>query len=84
MTSRSALPNSRASYSAAISLAFEREIEPRRRRASSLPPNFRLMNTAQRLAMLTYLPTRSLFTRAAKSSGLKSMSSTLAFSLAAM
>jgi hypothetical protein len=39
---------------------------------------------AQRLAMLTYLPTRSLFTRATKSSGLKSTSSTLALSLAAM
>ena len=39
---------------------------------------------AVRLAMFTYLPTRSLLTRATKSSGLNSMSSTFAFSLAAM
>ena len=39
---------------------------------------------AARLAMLTYLPIRSLFTRATKSSGLKSRSSTFEFSLAPM
>jgi hypothetical protein len=42
------------------------------------------MKFAARLAMLTYLPMRSLLTRAMKSSGLKSMSSTFALSLAAM
>jgi len=38
----------------------------------------------QRLAMFTNLPTKSLFTRERKSSWLKSRSSTLAFSLAAI
>ena len=43
----------------------------------SWPPKRLSMKPAARLAMLTYLPTRSLLTRATKSSGLKSMSSTL-------
>jgi hypothetical protein len=48
------------------------------------PSNRRARKLAARLAMLTYLPTRSLLTRCRKSSGLKSMSSTRALSLAAM
>ena len=52
--------------------------------AASLPPKCLCKKLAARLAMFTSLPTRSLFTRATKSSGLKSMSSTLALSLAAM
>jgi len=42
------------------------------------------MKFAARLAMFTYLPTRSLLIRAMKSSGLNSMSSTCELSLAAM
>jgi len=42
------------------------------------------MKLAARLAMLTYFPIKSLLTRAIKSSGLKSRSSTRALSLAAM
>jgi putative hemolysin len=49
-----------------------------------LVPKRLAMKPAARLAMLTYLPTRSLLTRAMKSSGLNSMSSTRPFSLAAM
>ena len=52
--------------------------------AASLPSNRLPMNPAHRLAMFTYLPIRSEFTRATKSSGLKSTSSTAAFSFAAM
>ena len=84
MISRSALPNSRSSYSArdrrraaarsasssVAAVAAERRPPACRRSACSRKP-------AARLAMLTYLPTRSLLTRATKSSGLKSMSSTL-------
>jgi hypothetical protein len=50
----------------------------------SCPAKRLLMKPAARLAMLMYLPTRSLLMRAAKSSGLNSMSSTFEFSLAAM
>ena len=53
-------------------------------RSDSLPSKCFVMNLAARLAMFTYLPIRSLLTRATKSSGLKSMSSTLALSFAAM
>ena len=53
-----------------------RGARPRRSR-TSLPPKRLVMKPAARLAMLTYLPTRSLLTRATKSSGLKSRSSTL-------
>jgi hypothetical protein len=41
------------------------------------------MNPAQRLAMLTILPTRSEFTRCTKSSNVMSMSSTVPFDFAA-
>ena len=68
----------------ALASARRRRRRPCRRRAASLPSKRLLMKSAARLAMFTYLPTRSLLTRATKSSGLNSMSSTCAFSLAAM
>ncbi|MCY1550772.1 hypothetical protein D9M68_870470 [compost metagenome] len=49
----------------------------------SFPSKRLAMNPAAREAMLMYLPTRSLFTRSMKSSGLKSTSSFLPLSLAA-
>ncbi len=91
ITSRRSLPNSRASYSVAASVAAMRAAPSRCERAAapscgvpSAPSKCRVMKVAARLAMFTYLPMRSLLTRARKSSGLKSMSSTLALSLAAM
>ena len=51
---------------------------------ASFPSKRFTTNPAHRLAMFTYLPMRSEFTRLTKSSGLKSTSSTAAFSLAAM
>ena len=52
--------------------ALDAEVAPTACRRSAW-----LRKPAARLAMLTYLPTRSVLTRATKSSGLKSMSSTL-------
>ncbi|MNN46131.1 hypothetical protein D3C81_1604990 [compost metagenome] len=89
MMARKALPYSRWSYSPWISGATLRR---RLRKASSLvaqsvatrPSNFFVMKPAARLAILMYLPIRSLLTRAMKSSEVKSMSSTFELSLAAM
>ncbi|CFW45254.1 Uncharacterised protein [Bordetella pertussis] len=87
MISRTARLYSRASKAARIdsaccaNSAASASVSPS---YASSPSKWRVMKAAARLAMLTYLPTRSLLTRATKSSGLKSMSSTRAFSLAAM
>ena len=72
-TAPGSLPRCRARASAS-----KRALSLRRQ---TPPSNCLWMNPAARLAMLTYLPTRSLLTRATKSSGLNSTSSTCPFEL---
>ena len=87
MVSRSTLPKSRLSYNSCMlsfcALMSLSNCCPSSVITPNLWSNFLARNPAARLAMLMYLPTKSLFTRARKSSALKSMSSLRALNLAA-
>ena len=81
------MPNSRDSIACAISRDSSRSSLAKPSRATSASPYRRpskcfATKPDARLAMLTYLPIRSLLTRATKSSGLNSTSSMRALSLA--
>ena len=87
MVSRMALPYSRSLSSVATcgtpACSWLSSAVPSAEGVPNWPPKRLAIKPAAREAMLMNLPTKSLLTRAIKSSGLKSTSSFLAVSLAA-